>query len=83
MVHEAVRILSHASMNSKTEFKGYKIARITVEQTEWEARKSVEDTDQLTKRENELLEQFKSQKKKYNKTCINKFQKDKNGAIGH
>ena len=52
MVHEAVRILSHASMNSKTEFKGYKSARTTVEQTEWEARKSVEDTDQLNKREN-------------------------------
>ena len=50
MVHEAILIMRIASMNSKSEFKGYKIATLTVNQSEWEKRKEIEisnETDRV------------------------------------
>ena len=49
MLHEAVRIVSSASMNSKSEHVGYKIARIRVEPSEWEAKKEVEAAEKASK----------------------------------
>ena len=49
MLHEAVRILKCATMNSKTELKGYKIARIVVEPLQWQAKKDLELAEKLDK----------------------------------
>ena len=73
MIHEAVRIISHASMNSKTEIKGYKIARITVEPSEWESKKSLEDAEKVTKREEAELTEFQAQAIARNKLSTNNF----------
>ena len=40
LIHEAVRITDRASMNSKSEWGGFKIARLSVDPPEWEKRKS-------------------------------------------
>ena len=39
MVHEAVSIMRQATMNSKSERTGYKIARLSVSQNDWQKRK--------------------------------------------
>ena len=43
MIHEAVNINSTASMNSKAEYGRYKIARITVEQSDYEVKKALDE----------------------------------------
>ena len=55
MIHEAIRILSSASCNSKSEKKGYKIARITIEPNEWEKKIEIEIFERANKREEELM----------------------------
>ena len=55
MIHEAIRILSSASCNSKSERKGYKIARITIEPNEWEKKKEIEILEKANKHEEELM----------------------------
>ena len=47
MIQEAILILNSASMNSRSEWKGYKIARLSVSQSEWQKRKDLEMVDQL------------------------------------
>ena len=42
MVKEAVLIQEQASLNSKSEFRGYKVARLTVEKQDWQIRKDQE-----------------------------------------
>ena len=49
MVHEAVSIQENASMNSKSEHKSYKIARIKVEKSSWDDRKEIEDSERVDK----------------------------------
>ena len=39
MVHEAVLIGDNSTMNSKSEFGGYKIARLSVSQSDWQKKK--------------------------------------------
>ena len=45
MIHEAVLITEKAMLNSKSERKGYKIARLTVEKTAFEHLKKIEDDE--------------------------------------
>ena len=45
MIHEAVLISEKATLNSKSERKGYKIARLTVEKSPWEQLKNIELDD--------------------------------------
>ena len=57
MIHEAVRILTSASMNSKTEHKSYKITRLKAEPSEWESKKELEKAELITKaQEAEMLQ---------------------------
>ena len=56
MVKEAVLIRDQASMNSKSEFRGYKIARLTVEKQDWEVKKDQDSEAKSSKElENEML----------------------------
>ena len=57
LVQEAVIIEKCASMNSRAEWGGYKIPRLTVQKSDWEARNEVEITENETK--NEFLEMLK------------------------
>ena len=59
LIHEAVRIMSSASLNSKSEWGGFKIARLTVDPPEWEKKKLSADQTKREKVENEALLQFK------------------------
>ena len=45
MIHEAIKIIELASMNSKSERVRYRVARLTVSPTEWEVKKSVESLE--------------------------------------
>ena len=62
LIHEAVRIMSSASLNSKSEWGGFKIARLTVDPPEWEKKKLSADQTKREKVENEALLQFKEVK---------------------
>ena len=42
MIHEAILISDCATLNSKAEYRGYKMARLKVEEAPWEARNKVE-----------------------------------------
>ena len=56
MIHEAVLISEKATLNSKSERKGYKIARLTVEKPSWEQLKSIElDVAADSKLDKEML----------------------------
>ena len=57
LVHEAVRIPKRASLNSKSEWGGYKLARLTVEKPEWEARKDIVEAEKVSS--NEAFEMLK------------------------
>ena len=43
MVKEAVLILDQASLNSKSEYKGYKIPRLAIEKSDWESKKDQDE----------------------------------------
>ena len=45
LVHEAVKILDCASMNSKSEWNGFKIARLCVDTEDWQKKKEVAEVD--------------------------------------
>ena len=49
MIHEAIKIIEQASMNSKSERSGYKIARLSVSPSEWELKKQIETIDNQDK----------------------------------
>ena len=49
LVHEAVKILDCATLNSKSEWIGYKIPRLTVEKTEKDTRDELEKLDKVEK----------------------------------
>ena len=51
LVHEAVRIPTGASMNSKGEWGGYRIARLMVDKSELEAKRDIEAEDRVTEGE--------------------------------
>ena len=51
MVHEAVLIGSKATMNSKAEWMGYRVARLSVEMTDKEAKESVETSEGVDRHE--------------------------------
>ena len=45
LVHEAVLIPELGSLNSKSEYVGYRLARLSVERSEWELKKDAADLD--------------------------------------
>ena len=49
LLHEAVRIVTHATMNSRGEFKGYTIPRLSIEPTHGKAKEEIENIDKLDK----------------------------------
>ena len=56
LVHESVRISSHATMNSRAEWNGYKVARIIVEASDKETREKLDEPDKGDKKEvNKML----------------------------
>ena len=59
VIHEAVRIVNTASMNSKSERFGYTIARIIVEPKDWEAKKGLEIADSISKCESEAMQRLR------------------------
>ena len=44
-VHEALSTVKSATLNSKSEIQGYRIARLTVSQSEWESSKGIDIQD--------------------------------------
>ena len=48
-IHEAVRISECASLNSKSEWGHYKISRLTIEKSDWERKKEVEEEERNAK----------------------------------
>ena len=59
-VHEAVRIASLASMNSKSEWGGFKLNRLAVEISEYERLKDIAADEAATKAEGETIESLKN-----------------------
>ena len=49
LVHEAILISDQATMNSKSEWGGYRMARLKVESAEWQVRKEVEEVEDQAK----------------------------------
>ena len=57
LIHESVRICSDATMNSKAEFIGYRVARLKVERSTKETLKEIEESDSQSKWElSQMLE---------------------------
>ena len=55
LIHEAVKILSHASMNSKTEHVGYKIPRLVVDKSARDAQTEIDNEVKVTEWENDEM----------------------------
>ena len=51
MVHKAVLIENKASLNSKAEWMGFRVARLSVKMTDKEAKESVEFVEKASKEE--------------------------------
>ena len=49
MIDEAILIRDFASMNSKAEFKSYRISRIKVDKPQWEERREIEEEELMNK----------------------------------
>ena len=59
LVHESVRISTHASMNSRAEWSGYKVARISVEPSVKEAKAKLVEIDRLDQGEVDAMNALK------------------------
>ena len=60
MIHEAVLISEKASLNSKAEWMGYKMARLSIEKTAWETKKQAENDEIEAKNLNFQLDDFRT-----------------------
>ena len=60
LIHESVRITSHATMNSRTEWNGYKVSRIIVEASDKETRDRLDDLDKGDKKKVNMMLNLKS-----------------------
>ena len=60
MIHEAVQILDHATMNSRSEWKGYRLTRLTVEKGDKENKEGVEKIESENKIENQEMLKLKT-----------------------
>ena len=58
-IHEAVRILDCASLNSKSEWGNYRISRLSIEPTEKERKKEAVEAEKAEVELNELIESIK------------------------
>ena len=58
-VHEAVRICTHASMNSKSEWGGFKLNRLTIDESDFEKIKGVTNREAETKAEAAIIKSLK------------------------
>ena len=59
MVHEAILIGKHASMNSKSEWRGFQVKRLTVEKTDWQTKKELDQGEARAKVEKGLMNALK------------------------
>ena len=59
LVHESIRIDDRASMNSRAEYNGYKVARLAIEPTLKEARDRVDELDKVDQIEMEAMVKLK------------------------
>ena len=60
LVHEAVRIPNRASLNSRGEWGGYKIARLKIDKPDWKAKKDLEIEEIEKMKVSDDLIRFKS-----------------------
>ena len=60
LVHESVRISTHASMNSRAEWSGYKVARISVEPSVKEAKAKLDEIDKIDQGEVDAMNALKT-----------------------
>ena len=60
MVHEAVRIVTDASMNSKTEYVGYKIPRLVVDKSLGESKKDIDSEERTSKWEESEMDSLRN-----------------------
>ena len=67
LCHEAVRIMNLATMNSKSEIKGYKIARLSVSKSDWQIKKDLEMSETTTKQQTTEMLKLKSRVISYNR----------------
>ena len=80
LIHESVRISNSASLNSKSEWGGFRIARLTVDPPEWQRKKLLADQSKRDRVETEALLQFKDIKlgttnnKKFDPCCRKRSQ---------
>ena len=64
LIHESIKIMDGVSMNSKAEWRGYKVPRLTVELSEKEAKSNLEKSDEIDRREEkQIIEVVKRCKK--------------------
>ena len=83
LIHESVKISTDASMNSKSEYIGYKVARLKVEQSKKESIKEIAISDSKDKwEESQMLEVVARSKrlglfKSCNKSNITNYRKRK------
>ena len=68
LVHESVRIDSCVSMNSRAEYNGYKVARISVEPSVKETRERLVEIDKVDKGETDAMLAFKCRVERLNNT---------------
>ena len=59
MIDEAVKISKVASMNSKSEFKSFKLNRIKIDKSSWEVKKEEIEEDKVTEAEEEAMSQLR------------------------
>ena len=59
MLHEAIRIIDRASMNSKSETDGSKIPRIKIEPNKWQAKKESKDADERSRLEEVAIQSLR------------------------
>ena len=81
LVHESVRIDSHASMNSRAEFNGYKVARIATEPSKKEAREKLDEMDKVDQGEADTMFALKTRVEKLTKTLNSNCRKRKARAM--
>ena len=64
MVHEAVLIGKLASLNSKSEWHGYQIKRLTINKNEWEKKVEFDQGEVIARNENDLRDRVKDLRSK-------------------
>ena len=69
-MHESIRIEAVASMNSKAEYNGYKVPRISVEPSIKETREMLIESDKIDKNELEAMTALKKRVEEASRTNV-------------